>query len=346
MTKVSIIIPIYNTPVFLLSKCIDSVVNQNYDNISIVLVNDGSIDQGTIGVLNKYSKNEKCTLLNIENGGAPHARNVGIEWSLNNYNPDAFLFVDGDDFVSRSFVKTLVKIYESGHYDIINSQVSEYRDYAFYDGFVPVSTETNSLTDDTAFDSLLKLCNVEYPPFVMGKLFNATLLNKCRFKDHMKFADDTSFLYRVYSFSKRNASIDYCGYYLNRITNIDSICRTKVLSNAQVLSAIEANIDILSLDINGIDNEKRLLRDRLINVSYDAFLELLPRFNNKKATEADRKQYKEYYSIIRNKKGITKYRPYNGKVRIKKLIFIVLPFLYNPIYRFYLKRHPGRYGVE
>ena len=83
---IGVVIPIYNVAPYL-RECLDSVINQTYKNLSIVLVNDGSTDNNeSLNIAKEYvSKDSRFILMDKENGGLSSARNVGIEWFKNKY---------------------------------------------------------------------------------------------------------------------------------------------------------------------------------------------------------------------------------------------------------------------
>lgn len=81
--QVGIIIPIYNTEKYL-KECLDSIINQTYKNLSILLVNDGSSD-GSLDIAKEYArKDSRILIIDKENGGQASARNAGIEFLVEN----------------------------------------------------------------------------------------------------------------------------------------------------------------------------------------------------------------------------------------------------------------------
>ncbi|MBF7048916.1 glycosyltransferase family 2 protein, partial [Campylobacter volucris] len=77
--------PIYNVEKYL-KECLDSVVNQTYKNLQIILVNDGSTDENSLKIAKEYTlKDERFILFDKENGGLSSARNVGIEYFSGEY---------------------------------------------------------------------------------------------------------------------------------------------------------------------------------------------------------------------------------------------------------------------
>ena len=101
--KVSIIIPVYNSSKYL-RDCLDSVVNQTYKDIEIILVNDGSTDN-SLDIINEYKeKYANIIAYNITNHGQGYARNMGIRKSSGKY----IMFIDSDDYVDVDIVNSLV----------------------------------------------------------------------------------------------------------------------------------------------------------------------------------------------------------------------------------------------
>nr|ABZ79881.1 unknown [Campylobacter jejuni] len=83
---VGVVIPIYNVEKYL-RECLDSVVNQTYKNLQVVLVNDGSTDENSLNIAKEYTlKDERFILFDKENGGQSTARNVGIEFFSKEYD--------------------------------------------------------------------------------------------------------------------------------------------------------------------------------------------------------------------------------------------------------------------
>lgn len=83
--KVAIIIPIYNVEKYL-EECLESVINQSYKNLEIILINDGSTDENSFKIAKEYAlKDNRITLFDKENGGLSSARNTGIEYLSGDY---------------------------------------------------------------------------------------------------------------------------------------------------------------------------------------------------------------------------------------------------------------------
>lgn len=97
--KISIITPVYNTSKYL-KRCVDSILGQSYDNIEVLLIDDGSTDDSGIICDNFARADGRVRVFHVNNGGPSRARNIG----LSNMTGDYVLFVDSDDWVDEQFV--------------------------------------------------------------------------------------------------------------------------------------------------------------------------------------------------------------------------------------------------
>ena len=117
---ISIIVPIYKVEIYL-RKCIDSIVNQTYKNIEILLIDDGSPDNCGI-ICDEYAKkDERIKVIHKENGGLSDARNYGIEASTGDY----IIFIDSDDYVSESMCENLLICALENNADIVSCNFKE-----------------------------------------------------------------------------------------------------------------------------------------------------------------------------------------------------------------------------
>ena len=99
--KISIIVPIYNTAKYL-PACLDSIVNQTYQNLEVILVDDGSTDNSGV-IANDYAKKDhRIKIIHQKNSGQSAARNAGLAKATGKY----IGFVDSDDQITRLYQNT------------------------------------------------------------------------------------------------------------------------------------------------------------------------------------------------------------------------------------------------
>ncbi len=109
---VSIIVPAYNVELYI-EKCLVTLLEQTYQNIEIIVVNDGSTDQ-TAAIIEKMAERDaRIRTFHQKNMGVSVSRNVGMDAACGEY----LVFVDGDDFLSHDYVKYMVDMVESTHVD-------------------------------------------------------------------------------------------------------------------------------------------------------------------------------------------------------------------------------------
>ncbi len=113
-TKVSVIIPIYKTEKYL-QKAVDSVLNQTYKNIEIILVDDGSPDNCPVICDDLAKQYENITVVHKENGGLSSARNAGVEKATGKY----IYFLDSDDTIIDCAIADMVEIIEKDNSDAV-----------------------------------------------------------------------------------------------------------------------------------------------------------------------------------------------------------------------------------
>ena len=102
MERISVIVPVYNVEKYL-DKCVQSILNQTYENIELVLVDDGSTD-GSSKICDKYGNiDSRVKVIHKENGGLSSARNRGIDEAGGKF----ITFIDSDDYIHHQMLEIL-----------------------------------------------------------------------------------------------------------------------------------------------------------------------------------------------------------------------------------------------
>ncbi|GAA0768001.1 glycosyltransferase [Clostridium subterminale] len=217
MEKISVILPSYNVEKYI-GKCIDSLINQSYENIEIIIVNDGSTDR-TLEVAKEYSKvDSRINIINQENKGVSCARNNAIKKSTGSY----IIFIDPDDYLHEDFVKSLYdRLVESnsdlticGHtkvYDNLYKTKSKTSktifkgDEIFKEYFIGESTLTVLMCDKIFKSKIIKENNIYCPEEVTSGQDQVFILEYLVYCNSVSTIDNNYYYYyqRVGSKSKR-----------------------------------------------------------------------------------------------------------------------------------------------
>lgn len=180
MPKVSVIIPVYNVEMYL-RRCIDSVLNQPFDDTEIILIDDGTTDNSG-AICDEYAKSDnRIRVIHKENGGLSDARNAGIEAATG----ENIFFIDGDDFIENNALSILYDNMKKENADISaggifncyqNKKVPQYPkiEYRTYSG-------PEALREVLAGKII--------PGSICGKLIKAELLNTLRFRVGRTYED-------------------------------------------------------------------------------------------------------------------------------------------------------------
>lgn len=216
---ISVIVPVYNVEQYL-QKCVESLVNQSYKNLEIILVDDGSDDnsgQLCDSLAEKYSN---IKVLHKNNGGLSDARNKGLEYAKGNY----IFFVDSDDWIE---LETIEKLYNAIKENDADISICGINDYA--GGKIKVtrgpSKELSIYNSIKAIETLISTGN-EIGIVVWNKLYKKSLFDNVIF-EFGKLHEDVFFTPKILFFAKKIVAINYCGY--NYITDRQgSICNKKL----------------------------------------------------------------------------------------------------------------------
>lgn len=112
--KVSVVVPIYNSEEYLY-KCIESILNQTYRDLELILIDDGSMDKSADICREYESKDDRIRFFQQKNSGASEARNLGLKYINGNY----LMFVDADDHIELNMIEKLVQKAESENADFV-----------------------------------------------------------------------------------------------------------------------------------------------------------------------------------------------------------------------------------
>ncbi len=271
---VSVIVPIYKTEKYLY-RCIESIRNQSYSNLDIILVDDGSPDKCPELCDNFALSDSRIRVIHKENGGVFSARNAGLDIMIGNY----VTFVNSNDFIYRDYIKSLVFLCLKYNTEIAACKVRYGRGSNFKhvskSGKIYVYKKT-----DAFMSRKIKFGTA-------GKLYKTTLFVSERFPVGEQLNDDEAFTYKLIYKSNQIALTDKKLYYCYQI---------KTRNKEQYASA-----DF----VNAFDNRIRFFESReidLLDLSWENYcLNLIHFYKNCKTDSARNEilsRYKKAYKKV------------------------------------------------
>lgn len=201
--KISIIIAAYNVEKYI-EKCLQSIVSQTYDDLEIIVVNDGSTDQ-TLELVNSISsKDDRIIIIDKPNGGLSSARNAG----LNRASGEYLGFIDGDDYIHCDMYKILLEEIHKQNCEISMCAVLKvYSNYSENDCLIENS---KVLSKKEALQALIEERYIKH--YAWNKLYKATLFQGIRFPEG-KLYEDIFTTYKLIARAERIAYTNKIGYY-------------------------------------------------------------------------------------------------------------------------------------
>lgn len=198
MDLVSIIIPVYKVEAYL-KECIESVINQTYKNLEIILVDDGSPDNcGQICDKYAYIDN-RIKVIHKENGGLSSARNAGLEIATGDY----ISFIDSDDFMSKDFIEKLHHLCIKNNVEIAVCDYTKFEDKSKIKE-VEKSEEKIQLYNSYEMQKNMYIENYAKMVVVWNKLYKKSIYEKLRFPIG-KINEDEFTTYKAYHFAENIA---------------------------------------------------------------------------------------------------------------------------------------------
>lgn len=231
MAKISIIIPAYNVEKHI-RKTISSVINQDFKDIEVIVINDGSTDNTQNVIEDLLLVDKRIKLINTSNNGVSNARNVGLD----NSNGKYVMFVDGDDWIKENALANLWEFTEKNNLDIVT--FNYYKAYKDKNSLCKFNTSDEIISGNEALKEVL--IN-KMSPSVCNKMIKRKLFSeKLRFEKSVKVGEDL--LMSV----KLCASVDKVGklsegyyYYYMRSDSVTHKVNEDIYTIAESLEAIK-----------------------------------------------------------------------------------------------------------
>lgn len=325
---ISIIVPVYNAEKYL-RKCIDSIVNQTYTNLEIILVDDGSPDNSG-AICDEYAKNDsRIKVIHKPNGGLSSARNAGLDLSSGEY----LTFIDSDDYIELDTVEQVVKTLLDREVEVVlirEKQVNENGETTKIVGETPTDTifykEKEFLADLILAKQINGACD---------KFYKRELLNGLRFEENKHHGEDM--LFNVCYLEKVNTVgyVDSIKY--SYVANQNSITHSKF--NSHSVDSLYFKDKVYEIAKEKFPKYSGILSRRC----FVARLTLLRLIFDSKEQKNQAELLGEIESYLKDKYKLVK-KHLSKKERLEYLLFKGLKPVYF-LYLKYIKAYKNKKGI-
>ena len=231
---ISVIVPVYNVERYL-EECLNSIQNQTYTDIEVILVNDGSIDNSAV-ICEKYCEQDyRFKLINQKNQGQSVARNKGVEASTGEF----IAFVDSDDIIQRNYLEKLME-YMTEEVDIVESKFTVQKNE-----FLSEMLGEPTILFEGDSDEAVKI----FPNHVLSvnpvtKLYRRKIVEAVSYLEGLIFEDIYSGI-GMLKYIQKIIKIDYVGYYYRQHQS-STMHRTFTEKNLDVFTVSDKLIELYS----------------------------------------------------------------------------------------------------
>lgn len=199
---VSIVVTVYNKETYI-KKCLESISQQTYSNLQVIVINDGSTDKSLNEINNYIRKDKRIKVFTEENSGLPTARNFGLGFVQGSY----VCFIDGDDYIKPNYISDMMRY---KNFDLVISGFSEFLKNKKIKVIKPKS---KCFTNSKFLNYLFNSKHYFYCVLSWNKLFNFEIIkhNKIQFKNFI-MGEDVGFLFDYLPYCKNVKVISNSNY--------------------------------------------------------------------------------------------------------------------------------------
>lgn len=320
MPLLSIIIPVYNVERYI-ERCVNSIINQSYQNFELIIIDDGSID-GSSKILDVLSSNDnRIQVYHVKNGGVSRARNLGLSFSKG----DFIAFVDADDIVKNEMYTEMISIAQTENCDMVQCNYED----LYEDGNVFQHNEIGTLAIENEDDMIIACMERVIYANIFTKLFRKKTISSIYFDESIEYAEDLKFVVDCCEASKKIKLIELVGYqYFQRN---DSADHKKI--NESYLSILKVADYFKKMYFNNNTVYPYVIKNDVLQTKY-----LIDRISVQQG------KMKKYLPSLRkrllvNRKFIRETKNYRIQDKIKIIIICVFPNLYSKIYYLYNNKY-------
>lgn len=302
MAAISVIVPVYNVE-GLLSKCVESILNQTFKNFEILLIDDGSKDKSGDICEEFAKKDSRVKVYHKKNGGLSSARNYGMRYAEGEY----YTFIDSDDFIDETMLKIL---YENIIENNVDLSITGVRD--IYEGKTSVDVKRERMLLSSEETLKLMLMGKKINVYAVSKLYKKTIFDDLEYPEGKAYEDS----YIIVDILKKCSRI-----FIDTIPQYNYYHRANSITTLQYSAR---DMDYIEAWTNNFDKIKDAfpsleeLGMRRVCFSYFFVLDKILLANKEKETE----DTKEIVAFLRKNGDFIANNPYfsrNRKIALKLL---------------------------
>ena len=259
--SVSIIVAAYNIEDYI-ERCLNSIINQSFKDLEIILVNDGSTDKTLEKIQKMADKDSRIIIIDKENGGVNSARNIGLRKAVGKY----ILFVDGDDWLELDAIQ---KLYEN--IEIRNLDLLLYNAYEAYDN---EKKEMYTFSKNISSNYVKELLLSNITPSIWCKFIKKDCIQNIKLPTNTGYGEDLVVVCDLFSENIKIGTLNECLYnYYQRSNSVTNNISLKILDLDKTFVLIKKLLvkkNIYDLYIKEFEFlvYKHLFMNQIINMNY------------------------------------------------------------------------------
>lgn len=299
---ISVIMPVYKTEESHLCKAIESVINQSYRKLEIVLVDDGSPDQCG-AICDAYAGTDnRIRVIHKKNGGVSSARNCGLETVTGDY----IFFVDSDDTLKGNAIEVLFAIVQKTNADIVICSCKHVKekndDNAIYDGAYQCLKTVESAEAIKNLSYNIHVFDELEPTAVWGKLYKKSAVQNLRFNEKMNVGED--FVFNYFAICKAKV-VTYCNLKLYNYNFVETSLMNNKIYSPKLMRSFEELVKFAESQKNSEYFDEVIVRS--VNVAFTIYLKT-PEKQSIEKNEIEEYIVKYRSSVLTNTKTNLKIR--------------------------------------
>lgn len=318
--KITIIVPVYNVEKYI-KKCIQSIINQTYPNIEVILVNDGSTDNSG-KICEEFAKQDKrIIVINKQNGGLSDARNKGIEIATGKY----IGFVDSDDCIKENMFEILYNNLKQTNADIsVCSFVKVNEQGELIDKKSQI--DKKEILEYNKQQAMGQLVSEKIGSYAWNKLYKKEIFNNIIFPLGRKM-EDLAIMYLLFEKANKIVVTNETGYYyLQRKNSILGNVNLKLITDLQYF----VNQRYHYILTNYPELKDKCIINRLENIHI--YHRNLCEIKEKKAFSA--KEFIEEYKFYKENLKCFRKKVFENKSRVFKIEYMLL-YVNRNLFKYY-----------